>query len=222
MVAKRKTKKVKSALPIYISGIVWIGGLVLMYLFGINRLSMIPILILIALCVASYVIASRLIPEEEVEIETIFTIDEKQADEFYQEGNKFIVQLKDLDEQIEDEIVSVQIRRVYTSTAELLDFVVENPQQASRLRKFMTYYLPTLTSLLQSYDDLETRSVKGENMNTAMSEIEGTMHTVADAFEKQLDLLYLDKKVDIVSDIQVLETLMSQQGLTKEQLNGRE
>lgn len=217
MVATKKTKKVKSALPIYISALVWVVCLLLMGLFGINRLSMIPIVILIMITGASYMIASRLVPDREVEIERILSMDDQIADDFYKEGNKFIVQLKQLDEKIEDETVSKQIQRVAASTSELLDFVVDNPQQASRLRKFMTYYLPTLTSLLQSYGDLEEKTTKGENMNTAMSEIEGIMHTVADAFEKQLDLLYMDKKVDIVSDIQVLETLMSQQGLTKEQ-----
>ena len=38
---------------------------------------------------------------------------------------------------------------------------------------------------------------------------------IADAFEKQLDNLYKDTQLDITSDIQVLETMMAAEGLTK-------
>ena len=40
---------------------------------------------------------------------------------------------------------------------------------------------------------------------------------IADAFEKQLNNLYSDKKLDIETDIEVLETMMASDGLIDRQ-----
>ena len=47
--------------------------------------------------------------------------------------------------------------------------------------------------------------------------IAGMMHTVADAFEKQLDSLYAEEAMDISADITVFETLLKQEGFVEEE-----
>ncbi len=49
-----------------------------------------------------------------------------------------------------------------------------------------------------------------------MFNIAGMMHTVADAFEKQLDSLFGDEAMDISADITVFETLLKQEGFVED------
>ena len=80
----------------------------------------------------------------------------------------------------------------------------------------MNYYLPTTLKLLGSYQRLSQQNVKGENISSTLFNIAGMMHTVADAFEKQLDSLYAEEAMDISADITVFETLLKQEGFVDE------
>ena len=80
----------------------------------------------------------------------------------------------------------------------------------------MNYYLPTTLKLLGSYQRLSAQNVKGENITSTLFNIAGMMHTVADAFEKQLDSLYAEEAMDISADITVFETLLKQEGFVDE------
>ena len=50
-----------------------------------------------------------------------------------------------------------------------------------------------------------------------MHNIEGIMHTIVLAFEKQLDHLFQDEAMDIATDITVLEGMLAQEGLLDEE-----
>jgi 5-bromo-4-chloroindolyl phosphate hydrolysis protein len=77
----------------------------------------------------------------------------------------------------------------------------------------MNYYLPTTVKLLNSYETLSRQSVKGENIRSAMFDIEGMMETIATAFEKQLDFLFGTQVLDLQADMTVMESILEQEGL---------
>ena len=60
---------------------------------------------------------------------------------------------------------------------------------------------------------MEEQGIRGENIRRTMQEIETVLDTVVEAFNKQLDNLFQEEALDISSDIQVLENMMSQEGL---------
>ena len=95
-------------------------------------------------------------------------------------------------------------------------YIADHPEKAPQIRKFMNYYLPTTLKLLGSYQRLSAQNVKGENITSTLFNIAGMMHTVADAFEKQLDSLYAEEAMDISADITVFETLLKQEGFVDE------
>ena len=57
--------------------------------------------------------------------------------------------------------------------------------------------------------------------SSTMFNIAGMMHTVADAFEKQLDSLFSDEAMDISADITVFETMLKQEGFVEESRTGK-
>ncbi len=90
------------------------------------------------------------------------------------------------------------------------------PESADDLHKFMDYYLPTTTKLLQAYIDLDRQEIAGQNITATKKEIEDTLDTINAAFEKLLDGLFEETAWDISSDISVMKTMMAQEGLTGE------
>ncbi len=80
----------------------------------------------------------------------------------------------------------------------------------------MNYYLPTTVKLLTSYGMRERQSYQGENIIAARKNIEDILSTLVYAFEKQLDKLFAAEAIDISSDIQVLETMIAKDGLTRQ------
>ena len=84
------------------------------------------------------------------------------------------------------------------------------------ISRMMDYYLPTTVKLLEAYEDLDAEPVQGENIISSKKEIEKTLDTLNVAFEKLLDSLFQDTAWDVSSDISVLEMMLAQEGLTKD------
>ncbi|MGI6239934.1 MAG: 5-bromo-4-chloroindolyl phosphate hydrolysis family protein [Christensenellales bacterium] len=124
--------------------------------------------------------------------------------------------LKALNDQILDEDVSQKIDRIAELTDDIYEFIAQNPDRAGQVRTFMNYYLPTTVKLLTSYGMLERQSYQGENIVAARKNIEDILATLVYAFEKQLDKLFAAEAIDISSDIQVLETMIAKDGLTRQ------
>ena len=77
----------------------------------------------------------------------------------------------------------------------------------------MDYYLPTTMKLLEAYEELDTQPVQGENILSSKREIEKTLDTLNQAFERLLDDMFQDTAWDVSSDISVLNSMLAQEGL---------
>ena len=139
-----------------------------------------------------------------------------EVDKIIDEGREYLKKLRAADDAIPDEALSEDITRMERASADIFRFIADHPEKAPQIRKFMNYYLPTTLKLLNSYQRLSQQSVKGENITSTLFNIAGMMHTVADAFEKQLDALFSEEAMDISADITVFETLLKQEGFVDE------
>ena len=139
-----------------------------------------------------------------------------EVDKIIDEGREYLKKLRAADDAIPDEALSEDLTRMERASADIFRFIADHPEKAPQIRKFMNYYLPTTLKLLNSYQRLSQQSVKGENITSTLFNIAGMMHTVADAFEKQLDALFSEEAMDISADITVFETLLKQEGFVDE------
>ncbi|MEG2138394.1 MAG: 5-bromo-4-chloroindolyl phosphate hydrolysis family protein, partial [Oscillospiraceae bacterium] len=90
----------------------------------------------------------------------------------------------------------------------------KNPNRQGELRSFLNYYLPTTLKILRAYAQLEAQGIEGENITAAKDRIEGMMDRVVEGFEKQLDRLFQNAALDITSDVEVLEKMLNNDGLS--------
>ena len=135
-----------------------------------------------------------------------------EVDKIIDEGRVYLKKLRAANDAIPEETLSEDIDRMEKASADIFRFVADHPEKAPQIRKFMNYYLPTTLKLLNSYQRLSAQSVRGENITSTMFNIAGMMHTVANAFEKQLDSLFTDEAMDVSADISVFETILKQEG----------
>lgn len=132
-----------------------------------------------------------------------------------EEGNLYLKKVREVNDIIPDtDEMSDKLYRLEDIMHKIFERVQKQPQNAPDLRKFMDYYLPTTTKLLNAYVELDKQPDVGNNIIQTKKEISDTMDTINDAFEKLLDSLFQDVAWDISSDISVMKTMMAQDGLT--------
>ena len=136
-----------------------------------------------------------------------------QVQEVLDKGNAFIAEIRRCNDLIPGEAVSAKIDRMETIVRRIFDRVQTNPEIVPDLKKMMGYYLPMTVKLLNAYADMDAQPVQGETIRASKLEIEQTLDTLNQAYEKLLDELFADTALDISSDISVLNTLLAQEGL---------
>lgn len=154
----------------------------------------------------------RLIAEEEANDEQLAALSESER-AIVREGEKYLAKIKEANDLLPGEVISAKLFRLENVIRRILDEVKKRPGTANDLRKLMNYYLPTTWKLLESYQEIEREPFKTAQMITTQEQIEKTIDTVNDAFEKLLDELFRDTAWDINSDISVLNTMLVQEGL---------
>ena len=132
-----------------------------------------------------------------------------------EEGNRYIEAVRRANDAIPGEEISEKLYRLETLIRKIFEVLKQKPEQLPKLRKFMQYYMPTTLKLVQTYQELDTQPAAGENIQQSKAEIEKTLDTINLAYEKLLDSFFEDAAMDIKSDITVLETMLAQEGLTK-------
>lgn len=141
---------------------------------------------------------------------------ENELNAMVSEGMECIRRLRELNDNIEGEVISDKLSRLENLLKEIFDSVREHPEQMHRMHKPMDYYLPTTLKLVEAYEEFDGISVPGEEVLQAKAEIEKTLDTINEAFAELLNNLFQDAVFDATTDAQVLKSMLAREGLTKE------
>lgn len=139
--------------------------------------------------------------------------------EVLDKGNAFIAEIRRCNDAIPGAEISAKIDRMELIVRRIFDRAGTNPEIIPDLKKMMDYYLPMTVKLLNAYADMDAQPHQGENIRSSKQEIEDTLDTLNQAFEKLLDDLFADTALDVSSDISVLQTLLAQEGLTGDDIS---
>jgi hypothetical protein len=137
-------------------------------------------------------------------------------------GRSYIRQIKEANDAIPGEAISKKLFYLETLLDKIFNYVEQHPNQLPQIQIFMSYYLPTTLKLVNAYKDFDKESVQGENITSAKKEIDLTLDTINQAFEKLYDSFFMNAAMDISTDISVLETLLAQEGLTQKDFKSKQ
>lgn len=110
--------------------------------------------------------------------------------------------------------VSEKVARLEALTRRIYSYTDTYPEKEKLAHSFKERYLPKTIKILESYSRFERSGSSGRNVREAMKEVEAVLDVLIGSFEKQLDMLYMDEALDVTTDIDVLENMISGDGLT--------
>lgn len=207
---KMKKVRIRSAVPIYMAAAVWlIVGLVAPGML----LKAGTLIATILLSAGAYFAGTKIFKDKVIEVREPVSTGNVEIDKQIAESRKSLESLTVYDAKIPDPEISRQLERMHASGTAILDALERNPSQAQQVRRFMNYYLPTLSKIMANYVILNDSPAKGENIRAAMQSVENSLGMIADAFDKQLDSLYRDQAFDMDAEVTVLETVLKSEGL---------
>ena len=137
-----------------------------------------------------------------------------EVQEVLEKGNEFLDKIHKSNDAIPGVEISAKISRMEMIVEKIFERAEKHPEIIPDLKKMMNYYLPMTVKLLDAYEEMDQMPVQGENIQSSKKEIEDTLDTLNQAFEKLLDSVFQDTAWDVSSDISVLHTLLAQEGLT--------
>ena len=135
------------------------------------------------------------------------------VDSLVEKGQEMLAEIRKENDLIPDPELTAQMNQLDKVANQIFHTVAEQPAKAPQIRRFMDYYLPTTLKMLSGYRKMDERQVTGKNAQETRSQIREAMNTVLKAFDKQLDALYQDDMLDLSTDIDVMETMLRQDGL---------
>ena len=128
------------------------------------------------------------------------------------EGRAYMQRLRRLNDEIPGEVISNKLFALDDLLMKIFDVLREHPEKRPLMRKFMDYYLPTTVKLMEAYADFDRSGVQSEDVKKAKAEIEKTMDTIHQAFEKLLGDMYQNAAFEAAADARVLKTMLAQDG----------
>lgn len=90
-----------------------------------------------------------------------------------------------------------------------------HPDAISKLGLFSTYYLPTTARLIGAYAEIAAKPAPTSSEKDVAARILASLEQINGAFQTLLDSMSATRTLDIESDLDALETMMRQDGLTK-------
>lgn len=118
-------------------------------------------------------------------------------------------QIRSINATIRDTHVTACMDRLEELTHKIFAYIEAHPEKESRIRRFRAHYLPKTIKICESYARFEQQGVQGDNIRSAMQEVEDVMDSLVRGFENQLDMLFDDEALDVSTDISVLESMMA-------------
>lgn len=132
------------------------------------------------------------------------------------EGNRYVKEIRRLNDEILGADISNQLDKIEEIITSIFEIVKRKPEKRAELRKLMQYYLPMTVKVVTSYRDFENEKIPSRQLEESKKEIRETLDKVIMAFEALREKIFQEEVLDVSTDLDVLETIMSQEGLIKD------
>lgn len=157
---------------------------------------------------------------DDVEIDgenlSVEDLNKERSQEIIAESITSLDKLSEKRDEIESPSFKESLGKLIDNSTDILKIIEKYPDKATGLGKFSTYYLPTSLKLATSYKEFEMVNSRDSRIVKSMGEIEESIKTIAEAFDKmKIDLLD-DRAMDVKTEIDTINLLLKQEGLAED------
>lgn len=205
-----KEIKIKSALPYYAFGTVWV-----LYSLFFRLYRPADLILCLSVSMLAAFVVSRFAPIKTIVVETVDfeKSGDTYADEVIAKGQAMLRELSQLKSLITKKELQRDIAEIYKTGGQIYEYVSKNPKQAPVIRKFNLYYFPETLKILNAYVNFSDIGSSGKNATDTLRKIESTVGSMSGVFAKQLDTLLHNEAFDVQTDIETLEKLLREEDL---------
>jgi 5-bromo-4-chloroindolyl phosphate hydrolysis protein len=108
--------------------------------------------------------------------------------------------------------VASKVVDICKTGAEIFDYLSKNPEDISKARQFINYYLDATEKIVNQYIELAARKDKTKEIENSLNRVEAMLDSIKDTYSKQLHNLLEDDLLDLNTEISVLEKTMKYEG----------
>lgn len=113
---------------------------------------------------------------------------------------------------IRDADVLMRVKRLYRAVSEIYSTVKQDPQKLPKIETLLSKHLPENIKMLEAYDRF-AYSATPETLIKASNDMIHALDMLGEGYEKQLSQLYAGDLLDFSRDVEVLETMLTKDGL---------
>ena len=151
--------------------------------------------------------------EDEVLVEDLSF---ERAREIINQGKNSLDRIKLSQARINDANFRANVDKLIKNSVDILNIVEKYPDKSYALNKFSDYYLPTAAKLVETYNDFEMMRTNDKKILTSMNQINESILTIAEAFDKIKVELLADRAMDVKTDIDTINLLLNQEGYAED------
>ena len=159
---------------------------------------------------------SRYKSNPENDDELVKDLSYERAGEIIKEGKNSLARIDKIKASIKDETFKENVEDVSRNSLDILRIVENHPEKSYALNKFSEYYLPTVEKLTETYYEFELMRTDDSRIKKSMHDINESIVTISEAFDKIKVELLGDRAMDIKTDIDTINLLLNQEGYTED------
>lgn len=136
-----------------------------------------------------------------------------QAEEIIGNCDKLLEEMKKRRDSITSPSFNKSLEPLFENIEDILNIVKKYPEKAISLNKFNDFYMPTAAKLVESYQEFEQIDTDDAKILKSMVEIQSSINTITEAFDKVKVELISDRAMDVKTDIDTINLVLKQEGL---------
>lgn len=133
-----------------------------------------------------------------------------------EKGKAILEEINSIEQKVKSEELRLKLDQTKILTQNILRRINEKPTLLNVSRKFVDYYLPTTVKLLNSYIEIQDSSKYSTELDEAKKEINTSFDSINAAYHQILTKLYEDKRVDIMTETSVLDSVLKMDGFQED------
>lgn len=134
------------------------------------------------------------------------------TDKAVKEGLEKLKNLRNNTRMIMNNEIASKIQDICKTGVEIFEYLDKNPEDISKARQFINYYLDATEKIVNQYVELSGRKDKTKEIEESLARVEAMLDSIKETYSKQLHNLLEDDLLDLNTEIKVLEKTMKYEG----------
>jgi 5-bromo-4-chloroindolyl phosphate hydrolysis protein len=134
------------------------------------------------------------------------------ADKAVKEGTEKLKNIRNSTRMIMNNEIAAKVQDICKTGFEIFDYIDKNPEDISKAKQFINYYLDATEKIVNRYVELSAKKEKTKEIEDSMKSVEAILDSIKETYLKQLHNLLEDDLLDLNTEIKVLEKTMKYEG----------